>query len=65
MQHKTRFSVGGLKTNKLFADGPCTHVLCELHLKKNSEMKLAHFDASKEVCEKVLHEIVGSEQQVC
>ncbi len=55
---------GGLKTNKLIEDGPCTHVLCELHLKKNCELKLTHLRASKEVCEKVLHEIFGSEEQV-
>ncbi len=55
---------GGLKENDIFDEVVCTHVLCELHLKKNCEAKLKQCGADSDTIGHVLYQIFGGELQV-
>ncbi len=55
---------GGLKENHLFDEAVCTHVLCELHLKKNCEAKLKQCGADADTASHIICQIFGGELQV-
>ncbi len=55
---------GGLKENDIFDEAVCTHVLCELHMRKNCEAKLKQCGADSDTVRHVLCQIFGGEVQV-